>query len=331
MILHPGILALNLGAFLSLLLTGRAALLAWRIARHWEPSSSDAAQLTLERQAELLGPLVRCALFFELAALLLFVYTTDALHPLFVGAMCATGTLNLHPSGWWALLVRIALCFLAGYWLALDRLDRCVESSPLLRRKFLLLFLLVPLVALAGALQLRFFLAAKPAVVTSCCGSLFGAGSIVAADLAALPPGPAVAAVFALLAGTILVGVAALRHSAAALRYLLSLLGGLLLPTALLALVAGISLYIYQTPTHHCPFDMLQHQYGYIGYPIYASLFAGVHFALLPGFVVRLRRHADLRPHLQRLERRWLLAALVCQSLFAVLIAWPLVFSPLVL
>lgn len=329
MMLHPGIIALNLGAFLSLLLTGRAALLAWQIVRRWNRAGSDAAQLALERQAELLGPLVRCALTFEVVALLLFVFTTDALHPLFVGAMCATGTLNLHPSGWWALLVRIALCFAAGYWLTLDRLDRSSEESPLLRRKFLLLFALVPLVALAGGLQLRFFLALQPAVVTSCCGSLFSGSDSVAADLAALPSRPAIVVCYLLLALCLLASAVSLRWPGATPRYLLSLAGTALLPAALTAIVAGISLYIYQTPTHHCPFDMLQRQHGYLGYPLYASLFGAVHFALLPGLCRPLRKHAALHAPLAHLEQRWLVQGLVCQLVFAGLISWPLIFSPL--
>ena len=33
---------------------------------------------------------------FQLASLFLFIYTADHLHPLFVGAMCAAGTLYVN-------------------------------------------------------------------------------------------------------------------------------------------------------------------------------------------------------------------------------------------
>ena len=40
---------------------------------------------------------------------LLLVYTLEDLHGLFVGAMCATGSLNANPVGWTLLAVKLLL------------------------------------------------------------------------------------------------------------------------------------------------------------------------------------------------------------------------------
>ncbi len=60
-----------------------------------------------------MSTIVRYALAFEIVASLLFIYTVDDIHELFVGAMCATGSLNANPIGWSALAVKVALVLLS--------------------------------------------------------------------------------------------------------------------------------------------------------------------------------------------------------------------------
>ena len=328
MILHPGILALILGSSVTLLLILLACRLAVCTLRYWDPLSSSQAQLQLERQGELFSALVRCALIFEIAALFLFLFTVDDLHPLFTGAMCATGVLNLDPSGWWTLAGRCLVCFGAAFWLALDNLDRRSEDSPLVRPKSWLLLALAPLMAGVFGLQLRFFLQLHPEVITSCCGAFFDRGSGLAAELAALPVRPAMLAFYlVLISCTLLVG-ACLRWRSAWLRGLLSLGTFVLLPVALAAIVSFISLYIYQLPTHHCPFDILQGHYHYVGYALYAGLAGAIFFGILPGVSLLLRRTVPVEEVLVPAERRWLLLAGTSLLLFAALASWPVVFSP---
>jgi len=42
-----------------------------------------------------------------------------------------------------------------------------------------------------------------------------------------------------------------------------------------MAILSFISVYFYELPTHHCPFCILQKEYGYVGYPLYLTLFGG--------------------------------------------------------
>ncbi len=83
----------------------------------------------------------------------------------------------------------------------------------------------------------------------------------------------------------------------------------LLFFTALGAIISFISLYIYQLPSHHCPFDMLQAGYGYIGYPLYAGLYCASLFGMLPGLARPLKKYAGLAREIERVEKRWLLIA----------------------
>ena len=92
-------------------------------------------------------------------------------------------------------------------------------------------------------------------------------------------------------------------------------------------MVSFLSLYIYELPTHHCPFDVLQLQYRAIGYPLYVSLFAAVVFGLLPATALLFRRRPTFAAAADRAERRWLEAGVVAAILFVGLASFPVVFG----
>ena len=47
--------------------------------------------------------------------------------------------------------------------------------------------------------------------------------------------------------------------------YLFASLSGIAFVVSLASILSFISLYFYELPTHHCPFCILQKEYGYIG------------------------------------------------------------------
>ncbi|NJC89275.1 MAG: hypothetical protein FIB02_12215, partial [Desulfuromonas sp.] len=197
MILHPGILALLLGASISLAMLTAGAGLGLTIARHWRPTLADERQLTLERRCWLVATLVQWAVGFETLSLLLFLYTLDDLHPLFVGAMCATGTLNANPVGWHLLWLKLALFLAGSLWWVANHLDQRVPDAPLTRPKFLALLVLLPLAGADLVLMAVYFAGLEPEIITSCCGSLFSnAGHGVAGDIAGLPIRPMIIAFY---------------------------------------------------------------------------------------------------------------------------------------
>ena len=330
MILHPGILALICGSGVALLLLLYAAGLGVKILSRWDFSSSSENQLALERKTTLVSTLVICALGFEIFSIFLFIFTVDEIHSLFVGAMCATGSLNANPVGWYALYTKIFIFFAGALWLTLNHLDTRAEDFPLVRRKFAFLLLLTPLLGAAFYLQIAYFLGLHPEIITSCCGSLFSqAGNGIAADLAALPVEPTMAAFYG--CGLLYLGSAlpCLKGESRLFRTLFSLLAALFFFVAGAAIVSFISLYIYELPTHHCPFDILQKNYGFVGYPLYLSLFGGALFGILPGIFQPLKKVSTLAPEIRRLERKWVILSVVFSVCFLLLASWPILFGQL--
>lgn len=324
MILHPGILALLLGSSSVLLFTLIAAGFGLRVLRHWDPASASEWQLRLERQTYLISTLMNYAMAIALGSALLFVVTADDLHGLLVGAMCATGSLNANPVGWAVLWAKLALLFGAGLWIAVNQVDGRCEDTPYTRRKYLLLLALVPLITADWALQLRYFLGLHPDIITSCCGSLFTPGDAgIASTLASLPPRPTMGLFYGSAGLLLALGGIARRPGARVARPLFASACVVWLGIALAGIVAFVAPYIYQLPTHHCPFDVFQAGYGYAGYPLFLSLFGGVLFGGLPGWFQLLGRPASAAEVLPRLERRWVGWSLACTLLFLGLASYP--------
>lgn len=326
MILHPALIALVLGeAVVCALLIGAAAT-AFAVLRRWDFSSASGAQLALERRTTMITTLVAFALGLQVVSLPLLLYALERIHPLFTGAMCATGSLNANPIGWWVLLVKIALLVLSVLWLALHRLDVAAPDFPLVRPTSAGVLLLAPLSLLDFGLLAAYLRGLDPHVITSCCGSLFsGEGPGVAAGLAGLPAGPTRVVFFLLLAGTILADLICLRTRRTWPRLALGALALALLPVALASVVSFLSVGIYRLPTHHCPFDLIQREYGFVGYPLYLSIFGASLANLLPAIGVALRRGAWLREPPARAEASWLYIGLVCALLCLGLSIWPTV------
>lgn len=307
MILHPGILALILGSAITLLLLLYAVIVGGTILMRWDFSSSSAYQLSLERKTYLISTLVNYGLGFQIASFILFIYTMDDIHRLFVGAMCATGSLNANPVGWYALLSKIIAFFLSGFWIALNYIDQRSEEYPLVKLKYLLLFLLLPIIGMDFFLQLSYFKGLDPDIITSCCGSLFGGGEgMTVSTIAALPVFPAMTAFYLFFLVFVGIIVMTLLWDSGLLRYLLTFSSALFFLLSIASIISFISIYIYELPMHHCPFDILQREYNFIGYPIYLTLLAGVYFGMLPGLFQPLKHIPGLHEAISVVEKKWL-------------------------
>jgi hypothetical protein len=123
--------------------------------------------------------------------------------------------------------------------------------------------------------------------------------------------------------------LACLVSGSGLLRYLLAALSLLILVVSLASIVSFLSLYVYELPTHHCPFDMLQKQYLFIGYPIYLFLFASVFFGLLPGLSLPLRKRPSLAGLIADAESSWLTLSVFSMMAFVCVASWKVIFGSL--
>ena len=208
-------------------------------------------------------------------------------------------------------------------WIVYDSLDRRAGDFPIIRQKFFGLLLLAPLMGVDLVLQIGYFTGLDPEIITSCCGALFSeSGGTLASEMVGLPVRPMLVAFYSVAALFLATGVACMASLSSGPRYLLAALSLLALVVSLVSVVSFLSLYVYELPTHHCPFDMLQRQYGFIGYPIYISLFAAIVFGLLPGVTQPLRRVSSLTDLVADTEMQWLVGGVLSMMRVIGVAAW---------
>lgn len=328
MMFHPGILALLLGSILTSAMLGYSAYEGVRIILHWDIRSGSELQLELERRTYLVSTLMGYALGFQLLSLFLFIYTADTLSPLFVGAMCAAGSLKVNGFGYPALFAKIAGCLLAGLWLIVNFTDNKAPDYPLIRTKYWLLLCIAPVLLAETGVQAGYLLGLRPNIITSCCGMLFTTeANTVIADLLAFPPSLSQRAFFASASITLALGLyVCLKAKGAALFSMASLCHFLI---SIAALISFISIYFYELPTHHCPFCLLQPEYGYVGYPIYGAILVSAVSGLGIGVLLPFRKIASLRDVVPRLQKRLALISILSNSVLALISGYGVLFSNL--
>ena len=330
MIFQPAVIALQLSTVLLSVMVVYAASFGVQILRDWNIKSGSDLQLIRERKTYLISTILSYLFVFQLLSLFLFVFTADHLHTLLVGAMCASGSLYANSYGYPALIFKMINFLLAGLWLIINYTDNKADDYPLIKIKYGFLIALAPLFLAESGLQTAYFLRLKPNIITSCCGSLFSIDAPgLTAGMASLPLVPTMAALISLLALVLACGVFFLVKRKGII--LFAILSGLIFPTALAGIITFLSVYIYELPTHHCPFCLLQREYGYIGYALYLSLFGAVILGLGGGIITPFHRIASLSRTIPRIERTLVAYATILFALFLAIVLYKVAVSNYIL
>jgi hypothetical protein len=330
MVFHPAILALYLSSILITFMVLYSSRHGIQILRRWDLRSGSELQLLLERKTYLVSTLLAYAFAFQLGSLFLFIYTAEHLHSLFVGAMCAAGSLYVNSFGYPTLILKVINFLGAGLWIVLNYADNRGYDYPLIKKKYFLLLLITPFILIEALLQGNYFFLLRPDVITSCCGSLFSPTAESVASEVAFLPGFPVAIVFYLWAAfTLAAGLFFYIRDRGG--YLFAGLNGVFLLVAVTSILSFVSLYIYELPTHHCPFCLLQREYGYVGYPLYAALLGSTITGMGVGLLMPFRKIDSLKEVLPGLQKRLALVSVVLILLFVTIITYKVLSSNLVL
>lgn len=328
MILHPAVLALLLIALLVAGIGLYAGYYGIKIICRWNPASGSEQQLELERRTYLLSTLMACVLGFEIISLFLFIFTADDMHSLFTGAMCAAGTLATNSFGYPALTIKMVVSAVAGVWLIINHVDNRGFDYPLIKVKYRLLVAVVPFLVLELWLLSAFFYGMSPEIITSCCGSQFSRESGgLGKNLAALPYLPTLTAFFSGMALTVVSGLLSWLKGRAG--YLFPVAAVVTFFIAAASVVSFICLYIYELPTHHCPFCILHKEYGYIGFVLYSALYCGAVAGFGAGVLSPSRHIVSLHRVIPSVQRRLIIITLVSYMLFTLVTTWKMISSAL--
>lgn len=269
MTLTPEIIALLTLDVLFLFLGGVAFIASLGMLFRFDATVSTPLQYTLEKRSYLISVIIKYVFIVKLPLFLFFIYTMDKLSAIITGAMCATGVVNAVDFGFYLNILKLFNLYGFGFWLLLHRADMRHENMPYsVMKLWLYVLLFVPLVVEIG-LEIAFFASLNISKIVSCCGTLFSAASTSYASLLFKVDGLVWVAFFYVFA--VLIGVAYWLRSTV----LMLFANVMYLVFAIIALIVFFSTYVYELPTHHCPFCLLQKDYYYVGYLMYTTLFAG--------------------------------------------------------
>jgi hypothetical protein len=201
--------------------------------------------------------------------------------------MCGAGVVDATDYGSYLLMLKLFNLYLFGFWLTLHYLDTKSPKLPFTRLKFeffivAFLFLIVEIV-----LEGMMFASIDIDKMVSCCGTLYSSSST-----------SAIGAIFS-IDTTLLLSLfygnfgLMLFFYIKSYRYLFALANLTFLIVALISLIQLFGTYIYELPTHHCPFCFLQSDYYFVGYLLYSLLFLGSFYGMRVGVLKMLGEERD--------------------------------------
>jgi hypothetical protein len=223
----------------------------------------------LEKRSHLIASLLSLALFFKVLLLPFFIYNLDMLSSFIPGAMCSAGVVSSNVYGGvligLKLFVVFTLMLYGVYYKESQRVKALYHSK---RRHFLFVGLYLFLV-LEIVLEYLFYTNIPYNETVSCCSTLYKAESMQTIATPYLISG------FYLLYGVII--LANWRKK----REVVALLSVSYIYISYESITYFFSSYIYELPTHKCPYCLLQGDYHYVGYFIYTSLFLATFYSFV--------------------------------------------------
>ncbi len=84
-------------------------------------------------------------------------------------------------------------------------------------------------------------------------------------------------------------------------------------------------------PTHHCPFCVLQKEYGYVGFPLYLTLLGGAISGMGAGLTNFFKNIKSLTDILPRIQKSLTLLSLVLFTAFLIIVLYKMVFTNFIL
>ncbi len=279
MMLTPEVLAILILNSIFLIFALVAFVLSLKIFFRWDMEVTTQEQYSLEKQSYLGATIIKYIFAIKLPLFLFFVFTLDKISTLLTGAMCGAGVVDATDYGSYLLILKLINLYLFGFWLTLHYLDIKSPNLPYTRLKFEFFMVAFLFLVIEIVLEGIMFTSIDINKMVSCCGTLYSSSST-----------SAIGGIFSIdrvVMLTLFYGNFTLMAIFYKLRlfYLFAISNFSFILVSLISLIQFFGTYIYQLPTHHCPFCFLQSDYYYVGYLLYGLLFLGTFYGIRVGVV----------------------------------------------
>ena len=288
-LITPEIITLTILNVLFFLFASLAFYFSVRILLFYNSNATTQTQYKLEKQSYLIATIIKFIFYMKIPLFIFFIFTLDKIATILPGAMCGAGVVSATEYGTPLLLLKILNLYIFAYWIVLNGEDMKSQESKYLRLKFLLFCFAYILLVVEIVTQMVMFFSIDVNSVVDCCGAIFSTtNGTYLSTILSLKPLYLLSAFYGIF--LFLIVSYFIKN-----RYIFSLLNVMFLIVSLISLIAYFGTYIYELPTHHCPFCLLQKDYNYIGYFLYIFLFIGTFYGLLVGLITFNKKELELK------------------------------------
>jgi len=249
------------------------------ILKNYKQDRTTQLQYKLEKLSYLITTIVYISLIIKIIVLPYFTVTLEKLSTMISGAMCGAGVISANIYGEPLILLKLSLVILMMLWLTLNRYD--LQSKGFIYFKLKMIFFLVIffLLSIEIVLEYLFFTNLSTQNPVSCCSTLYNSTQYNNQL-------PFNISILELVISFYTLYILIMLSSYVKQRYLVAFLSPVYAYVSYLSIVYFFSSYIYELPSHRCPYCLLQSDYYFIGYAIYFSMIIATYYALSSFFFV---------------------------------------------
>ncbi len=244
------------------------------ILRYWDFSTTTPAQYRYENADHFVSLICKFILLTKIMLLPAFVELLDGLSGKIAGAMCAAGVLNANPYGVPLMLLKLSVIGMSILWLMLNKADIENGTFAFIKKRYRCFVVLSVLMLAEFTAEFLFLSQLEMHKVVLCCNAIFGvnANNSVLFDLT----------IDSMVKGFYLSFLLYLLAYWCRQKVVVFVLTFVFTGFAYYSFILFFSTYVYEIPTHQCPYCIFQADYYYIGYLVWGLLFSGT-FAGLAG------------------------------------------------
>ncbi|MSN96508.1 hypothetical protein F1B92_04885 [Campylobacter sp. FMV-PI01] len=254
-----------------------------KILRNYDENLSNSYQFHLAKSGYLISTIITFIMCVKIPLFLYFIWTMSAVSFLVPGAMCAAGIVDATEFGFYLFAFKIINIFFISGWLLVNFEDFKTKNSKFLKLKFKFFIPIFFLLVLEFVLEIFHFSGISLLKPVLCCSEIFKSSSLD--KMMFWQDKTFIVVVFFII---YILNFISAYFKIDTLMAIFSL--GFLL-SSIYALIRFFSPYIYELPTHMCPFCMVGVEYYFVGYLIYIFIFLGS----LPGFFVFILELLNLK------------------------------------
>ena len=107
----------------------------------------------------------------------------------------------------------------------------------------------------------------------------------------------------------------------------IGLMSGVIFAVSIISIISFISVYFYEMPSHHCPFCIVQKEYGFIGYPLYMTLLLGTVTGLGVGALWRYGKKGSLAKIIPAIQQKLAGVSVTSFLIFTAIVTWQILVS----